>query len=121
MARKLGSRPRKKSIPVTPIDVDVNGQKSTPRKCNSVTSTQTLSEADPQTLDNKALVVQTLRSILTDTTASAAAKASAARTLAEIEGALGRHAAPPASSAKPLTEMTREELEAELAAEGAVI
>jgi hypothetical protein len=46
-----------------------------------------------------------------------AAKASAARTLAEMAGALGKHSAPPpASTAKPIQEMTLEDLQAALAA-----
>ena len=56
-----------------------------------------------------------VRQIMRDGAAPAAARAQAARTLAEMVGALGRHAAPPASEAKPVAEMTREELEAELA------
>ena len=76
---------------------------------------------DPNDFENKDLVVYSLRQILLDTGASAAAKASAARTLAEIEGVLGRHAAPPKDSTKPLAAMTREELEAELARESAGI
>lgn len=72
-------------------------------------------------MDNKGLVVFSLRQILIDAGASAAAKASAARTLAEIEGVLGRHASPPKDASKPLASMTREELEAELAKESAGI
>lgn len=75
--------------------------------------------ADLSSMDNKGLVVFSLRQILTDAGASAAAKASAARTLAEIEGVLGRHASPPKDTSKPLASMTREELEAELAKESA--
>ncbi|GKT31947.1 hypothetical protein ADUPG1_006255 [Aduncisulcus paluster] len=55
-----------------------------------------------------------LRLILQDKTAPAASRAAAARTLAEMAGALGRHAPPPSKASKPITEMTREELEAEL-------
>ena len=68
-------------------------------------------------LDDAALVVASLRAILTDPVASAASKASAARTLAEINGQLGKHAKPPAGESKPLAEMTRDELEAELTRE----
>lgn len=62
------------------------------------------------------LARQTLRDIMRDPLASAAAKASAARTLAEMAGALGRHAKPPADSDRPLHEMTRAELEQALRA-----
>lgn len=79
------------------------------------------SEPDVKSMDNKDLVVFSLRQILTDMGASAAAKASAARTLAEIEGVLGRHANPPKDPAKSLASMSREELEAELAKESAGI
>lgn len=68
---------------------------------------------DPQDVD---LVRETLRAICRDTTAPAAARAQAARTLAEMVGALGRHAAPPPPPGKPLSELKRDELEAELAA-----
>lgn len=64
---------------------------------------------------DRALIAATLRQIMRDGAAPAAARAQAARTLAEMVGALGRHAAPPASDTKPVAEMSREELEAELA------
>jgi hypothetical protein len=77
-----------------------------------------VNSASPQEMDDTQLVVFTLRSILQDTNASGAAKASAARTLAEMAGALGKNAKPPADKGKPLASLTREELEAELANEG---
>ena len=78
-------------------------------------------QVNPVSTDNSQdaeLVRKSLRAILRDDLASAAAKASAARTLAEITGILGRNAKPPSDGGKPLTEMTRSELEAELAKEG---
>jgi len=58
-----------------------------------------------------------LRAALADPDAPAAAKVQAARTLLEVTGALGRHAAPPpATDIKPTSALTRAELEAELAA-----
>ncbi|WP_394700784.1 hypothetical protein [uncultured Cohaesibacter sp.] len=56
----------------------------------------------------------TLRQIMTDPTAPAAAKAQAARTLAEMVGQLGRNAKPP-SDGKPVGSLTRAEIMAELA------
>jgi hypothetical protein len=67
---------------------------------------------DPQDVD---LVRKTLREICGDATAPAAARAQAARTLAEMAQALGRHAAPATAPAKPVGQMTRAELEAEIA------
>jgi hypothetical protein len=55
-----------------------------------------------------------LRDVLTSAGAPAAAKAQAARTLLELSGEL-KNAKPPADPAKPITDMTRSELEAELA------
>lgn len=52
---------------------------------------------------------ETLRAICQDATASASAKASAARTLAEMAGAIGRHAEKPNKN-KDLADMTLEEL-----------
>ena len=54
-----------------------------------------------------------LRSILADPDAPAQAKASAARTLAEMAGALGKHVQPEGLDMAPF-EMTRDELYAEL-------
>lgn len=64
------------------------------------------------------LVKATLRAILLDRSAPAAARAQAARTLAEMSGALGRNAKPAAAGDKPVAEMTKEEMLAELAALG---
>lgn len=75
--------------------------------------------ADPNMTDDE-LVKESLRLILRDPMAPAASKASAARTLAEIAGLLGKHAKAPETEAKPLAAMSREELLSELqSAEGA--
>lgn len=84
---------------------------------NSVQSVRILPDgqnsADAQDVD---LVRETLRAICRDPSAPAAARAQAARTLAELANALGRHAPPPPPPVtKPLAQMTRAELEAELA------
>lgn len=55
-----------------------------------------------------------LRQIVHDNSAPAAARASAARTLAEIEGRLGRHAPPPPRATVTVDQLTRAELVAEL-------
>lgn len=64
------------------------------------------------------LAKKTLRDLMVSGETPAAAKAQAARTLLELIGALGRNAKPPADSDKPVNEMTRAELEVELAAQG---
>lgn len=74
----------------------------------------------PQSIDltdqtDADLVRNTLRAICSDATAPVAAKAQAARTLAEMAGALGRHSAPPTPPSKPVASLTLAELEAELA------
>lgn len=61
------------------------------------------------------LAKEALRAILRDDAAPAAARAQAARTLAEMVGALGRHSKPQRDDLPPLGEMTRQQLEAELA------
>jgi hypothetical protein len=79
----------------------------------------TLSGPSPAPDQDIDLIKQTLRAIMLDTNAPAAAKAQAARTMAEIAGALGKHSKPGGIvSGRPLAELTREELEAELAASG---
>jgi len=65
-------------------------------------------------LTDQELAREALRSILTDRTAPAAAKASAARTLAELAGALGRHAKPVDDDLPDAFAMTRSEINAEL-------
>jgi len=60
-------------------------------------------------------VAEQLRLILSDPNGSTASKASAARTLAEIEGLIGRHQQAPARTQdKGLGELTRAELVQEL-------
>lgn len=56
-----------------------------------------------------------LREIMRDPEAPAAARGAAARTVLEVIGAIGRHAAPPpATDDRPLSTLTRSELDAEL-------
>lgn len=73
-------------------------------------------ETDGTDLSDKDLVRQTLRAIMEDTSATAAARSSASRTLAEINGMVGKHADPDdPANARPVTDMSRAEIEAELA------
>lgn len=66
------------------------------------------------------LIQETLRQIMRDTAAPAAAKAQAARTLAEIRQLLGRDrvSLPGVGGARQVRDMTADELAAELAALG---
>jgi hypothetical protein len=61
----------------------------------------------------KTLVDETLTAICQDKDAPAAAKAQAARTLAEIHGLLGRHAEPPKDDERP-SEMTSTQVDDEI-------
>jgi hypothetical protein len=65
-------------------------------------------------IGEKALALSTLRSICADETAPATARASAARTILEMLGEIGRLQTEKPSENKSLHEMTREELDAEL-------
>ena len=65
--------------------------------------------------DDADLAKETLRQVCRDPDAPAAARAQAARTLAEMSGAIGRNARPAPEAGKPVNELTRAELEAELA------
>jgi hypothetical protein len=65
------------------------------------------------------LAREALRDVLTDRQAPAAARAAAARTMLELNGALGRNAAPPIDPSKPTSELSRADLLAELQALGA--
>ena len=66
--------------------------------------------------DDVSLALDTLRDVARDPTAPAAARGQAARTLLEAKGVLGRHAEPPAKpSDAPVSSMSRQALEAELA------
>ncbi len=62
------------------------------------------------------LAKQALRDVLTDAQAPANARAAAARTMLELGGALGRHAAPPVDPPRPTGELSRGALEDELRA-----
>ena len=59
-------------------------------------------------------VIQVLRTIAEDNQAGAAARASAARTLAEIEGRIGRHAPAPERRTTDVAVLSRDELVREL-------
>ena len=61
------------------------------------------------------LVRATLRAIMADTLAPAAAKAQAARTLAEITNQIGRNSEPAPDAARPVRGLSRADLERELA------
>ena len=67
-------------------------------------------------LDNSLLIGKTLRAVLTDPGAPAAAKVQAARTLAEMDGLLGRHQSEPVKSTQPAADMSPAEIERELQA-----
>lgn len=62
------------------------------------------------------LAKETLRQICIAPDAPSNAKATAARTLLELVGALGRHADPTALNTVPASEMSLEQLEARIAA-----
>lgn len=64
---------------------------------------------------DESIARQALRDILADRTAPAAAKASAARTLAEMAGVIGRHSRPGDDDLPNSFEMSRAEINAELA------
>jgi hypothetical protein len=67
--------------------------------------------------DTRELALAALRDICGNPDAPAAARAQAARTLLEIDGSLGKHALPPIKPGnKPLAELSREEMAAELQA-----
>ena len=59
--------------------------------------------------DNKQQIITVLREVALDKTAPAAARVSAVKTLAELDGLLGRHAEKP-NAKKALDDMTLEEL-----------
>lgn len=62
------------------------------------------------------LALMVARDIAADPTKPAAARVQAVRTILEVQQALGKHAAKPdAGAGKPLGQMTRAELEDELA------
>lgn len=66
------------------------------------------------TQDGSGDIVQLLRDLVADPQATASARASGARTLAEIEGRIGRHAPPPERPTTDVALLTRAELVSEL-------
>lgn len=67
------------------------------------------------TKTNSNTLPEQLKSILSDPDAPAAARVNAARTLAELEGQLGKHqSAPEKGTIAPLSSLSRTELEGEL-------
>ena len=78
---------------------------------NSVNS-EVVAELDAS---SKIAAEQALREILASKTAPAAARATAARTLLELTGAIGRHAESPADRGADSFTMSRWQLEARLA------
>jgi hypothetical protein len=77
---------------------------------------KTADSAPAGDLTDAELVRQALRAILQDDTAGAQARATAARTLAEMAGAMGRHSEKPTDPTRRLADLSRAELERELAA-----
>ena len=64
----------------------------------------------------KEIVIKTLQDVCLDTAAPAAARAQAARTLAEVSGLLGKYQAPPSDDETPSELLTENELDAAIAA-----
>jgi hypothetical protein len=65
--------------------------------------------------ENDGYEIRALQSVISDPEASAMSKVSAARTLAELDGRLGRHQAPPSQApALSLAILSRDELASEL-------
>lgn len=62
------------------------------------------------------VVIDTLLCVCMDVSAPAAARAQAARTLAEIEGLLGKYQAPPTGDEIQGERLSEDELDAEIAA-----
>jgi hypothetical protein len=68
------------------------------------------------TSELESIALKALKSVANDTSAPAAARAGAARTLLEMAGKIGRNQAPPPKhSGKAPHEMTASEIEAEIA------
>lgn len=78
-------------------------------------SWRSTSDTPSPQLSDQELARQALREVCGDTNAPPAARAQAARTLAEMAGALGRHALAPVTDTRPLTDLSAAELRAELA------
>jgi len=91
------------------------GQGVTEQTFNKLHTDNLLTDPPPEATQDIELIKQTLRDIMGDKAAPAAAKAQAARTLAEMVQALGRHAAPATAPDRPIADMGAAELEAELA------
>lgn len=66
--------------------------------------------------DDLELAKDALRQVLRDNQAPAAARAAAARTMLEVNGLLGRNATTPIDAGKPTSELSRDDMLAELAA-----
>lgn len=112
--KRRGRPPKNSAVP--PAGCNYDGQNYTVvKQGHSPKAGQADLALTPDSQDAD-LARQALRAILKDAAAPAPARAAAARTLAEMAGALGRHAAPPAPLGRPISEATRAELEAELAA-----
>jgi len=75
---------------------------------------QNMNIQNPPEPDDVVFIKETLRGIMRDPEAPAAAKAQAARTLAEMLQALGKHQAPQTNPDRQVQDMTQAELEAEL-------
>jgi len=94
--------------------------KPPPKSCLPL-SAETVDTPTPQTtarLDKQEtieLAKETLRQICVSHDAPSNAKATAARTLLELVGALGRHADPSSMNTIPASEMSLEQLEARIA------
>lgn len=91
-----------------------------PHKPGPTTAVPAPSPAVLDATELQRVALLALRDVALATDAPSAAKAAAARTLLEYTGGIGRHAEPPATvtRAKPLAEMTLEELDAAIAAHG---
>lgn len=78
------------------------------------TAREPAGELDPNTLDDAALARHALRAVAADAQAPAAARAQAARTLAEMAGKLGAGRDTPQDTA-PVFSLSRRDLEREIA------
>ena len=78
--------------------------------CSDITPT-----GNSHALSDDELIRQTLRDIMSDTAAPAAAKAQAARTMAEMQQLLGRNQRETHDASQPVKEMNRAAMLAELA------
>ncbi len=114
--RKTPAKPRAKPAtakPRAPDAVTATGEEVIKPRQTDVTP---INIADPVDTQDADLARETLRAVCRDPAAPAAARAQAARTLAEMAQALGRHAAPVAADRPPVGGMDRAALERELSA-----